>query len=268
MTTSRLCTFHDFEQPWYRDQLVRLREGFHLHRRQWEFVAIAHALHERGLLARGGHGVGFAVGDEPLPSLFAGYGCEILATDQPETAEAAANWCNGQLCRGLESLNARGLAKPKWFDRLVRFRPVDMTDIPGDLGMFRFLWSSCSMEHLGSLEAGIDFVMNSMNHIWPGGVAVHTTEFNCDSNDRTIETGGAVIYRRRDIEELARRLASNGDRLLDVCYDQGDHEVDRMVDETPFAPNRRCHLKLRFEGFVTTSVILIVEKRIWHQRYI
>jgi hypothetical protein len=42
-------------------------------RKAWEFVFIAQALHERGILAKGKKRLGFAVGKELLPSLFTKY---------------------------------------------------------------------------------------------------------------------------------------------------------------------------------------------------
>ena len=59
----------------------------------------------------------------------------------------------------------------------MRFRAVDMNDIPPDLRGFDFTWSSCALEHLGTLRAGADFVVEQMTCLRPGGVAVHTTEY-------------------------------------------------------------------------------------------
>jgi hypothetical protein len=86
---------------------------------------------------------------------------------------------------------------------MVNFRPVDMRDLrlPWD-ETFDFLWSSCSLEHLGSLEAGMDFVKQSTDLLKPGGVAVYTTEFNVSSNDETLTSGPLVVYRKRDVEKL------------------------------------------------------------------
>jgi hypothetical protein len=59
--------------------------------------------------------------------------------------------------------------------------------------------SSCALEHLGTLDGGLDFIVRSAELHFPGGVAVHTTKFNVLSNNSTIEHGENVIYRRRDI---------------------------------------------------------------------
>ena len=43
-----------------------------LHRKMWEWLFIAEALRERGMLAAGRRGVGFGVGQEPLVSAVCG----------------------------------------------------------------------------------------------------------------------------------------------------------------------------------------------------
>ena len=85
--------------------------------------------------------------------------------------------------------------------------------MPDDLRGFDFTWSSCAFEHLGNLAAGCDFVVEQMRCLAPGGVAVHTTELNVSSDDRTVESGATVLYRRRDIEDLAARLRRLGYRI-------------------------------------------------------
>ena len=69
------------------------------------------------------------------------------------------------------------------FDRLVDFQPVDMRSIPSTLRVFDAGSGppACCFEHLGSPQAGLDFVLASMDCLRPGGVAVHTTEY--DVND-------------------------------------------------------------------------------------
>ena len=172
-----------------------------LHRKMWEWLFIAEALRERGMLAAGHRGVGFGVGQEPLVALFAAAGCDVVATDQPhESAVASA----GPTRRssgpaGPRTSTTFGLSAARSSER-VAYRPVDMNSLPADLTGFDFAWSSCALEHLGTLAAGIDFVVAQMACLRPGGVAVHTTEYLVSSNDATVEAGGTVFYRRQDIE--------------------------------------------------------------------
>jgi hypothetical protein len=132
-----------------------------------------------------------------------------------------------------------------------------MRDIPAGLTGFDFLWSSCALEHLGSLQHGLAFVENAMKCLAPGGVAVHTTELNCDSDEETIETGNSVVYRKRDLLDLARRLTELGYAVEPMDFDLGDTDADAHVDEVPYT---NTHLKLRLGPYASTSFGLIVTK--------
>src|SRR5688500_10202229 len=200
---SELCKAMDYKAGWYQRWCDELSETPNFHRKQWEFVYVMQALWERGCIAAGKKGLVFAVGREPLPSMFAKYGCEILATDIMPEIGIAKGWdATDQLCHDVESLNTRMICDPESFKRLVKYKVVDMNDIPSDLTGFDFNWSSCSFEHLGSLEKGFMFLKNQLKTLKPGGWAVHTTEYNISSNDETQENNDTVIYRHRDIEKI------------------------------------------------------------------
>ncbi len=258
MLTSRLCTQAQMESKEYEEWCARIREAPRLHRKQWEFVYIAQALFERGMLAPGKRGLGFGVGQEPLAALFASCGCEIVATDQDPKNAKSSGWTDtGQYPESLAGLNNRGICEQHAFNRLVTFRIVDMNRIPQGLRAFDFVWSSCALEHLGSIRKGQEFILRAMDCLGPGGVAVHTTEYNVSSNTGTVDSGPTVLFRRQDIEALVNRLHHFGHRVgLDL--DPGDGEIDRYVDLPPYkaAP----HLKLAIGRYVSTSIGLIVER--------
>jgi hypothetical protein len=229
-----------------------------VHRKMWEWLFICQALAERDMLRPGRTGVGFGVGVEPLVALFAARGCRILATDLHAELAQAAGWTDtGQeYSGGLERLNESGLCPRERFEELVTYRHVDMRSLPAALGPFDFSWSSCAFEHLGSLEAGAEFVLGQMDFVAPGGVAVHTTEYNVSSDDDTVDAGGTVLYRRRDLLDLAGRLTACGYEIhLDLS--EGDAPEDQHIDVPPFTGT---HLKTKLGEFVTTSVALIIEK--------
>ena len=229
-----------------------------LHRKMWEWLFICQALSERDMLRPGRRGLGFGVGREPLVPLFAALGCEIVATDlEPDRAQEAGWTATGdEYSGGLEGLHDERLCPRDEFVRRVRYRHVDMNDVPDDLQGFDFTWSSCAFEHLGDLRAGTDFVVEQMRCVAPGGVAVHTTELNVSSGDRTVAAGPTVLYRRRDIEELAARLRGLGYRI-DVDLTEGTAPADGHVDVPPFSDT---HLRTTLGEFVTTSVGLVIEK--------
>lgn len=260
LLTCQPCTRQQIDSPNFRYWASRM--GFKpggLHRKAWEWCFIVQALHERRILGPGRRGLGFAVGEEPLTSLFAGMGCEILATDLHSDRADKDGWIEGkQHAAGLAQLNTSGLCAPELFESMVRFRSVDMREIPDELAGFDFLWSSCALEHLGSLQYGINFVLKAMDCLRPGGVALHTTELNVESDDLTLETGHDVIYRRRDLRELADKLRLCGHGVEPLTFDMGDTDADRHVDEPPYVG--RVHLKLRIGGFASTSYGLVITK--------
>ena len=259
MLISTPCTQAQLETPAFQQWATALGERpLHLHRKVWEWCFIAQALAERGMLGAGRRGLGFAVGQEPLPALFAARGCEILATDLGTEEAARHGWVEtGQHAAAPQALNRRGLCPDARFREQVSFRFVDMRALPGDLGEFDFAWSSCALEHLGSLKAGLDFIKTSVALLKPGGVAVHTTEYNLSSNLFTRRRGDAVIYRRRDLEGLAAELRLQG-YALDLGFDAGDGPADRAVDRPPYTHDP--HLKLQLGRYVATSYGLIIEK--------
>jgi hypothetical protein len=247
------------ESDAFRFWIDSLKEDWHYHRKLWEWAYICQALYERGLLKEGKRGVAFAVGRESLPALFAAHGCSIVATDLAADDPRATGWAtSGEWARTLDELNRLGLCPAPLFRERVSFRPVDMNRIPADLTGFDFSWSSCSFEHCGSLEQGVEFLVNQMHCLRPGGTAVHTTEFNLTSNRSTVHTGRTVIYRRGDIEHIVRRFRSLGHsiELLDLTV--GTHPLDWVVDERPYSIDR--HLRKRQGRYATTSIGLIITK--------
>lgn len=229
-----------------------------VHRKMWEWLYICEALHRAGMLVPGRRGLGFGVGREPLVALFARMGCDIVATDlHPDLARAAGWTDSGQeYSGGLVGLNDAGLCPGAEFERRVRFRHVDMNHLPGDLRDFDFTWSSCAFEHLGTLEAGAEFVVHQMDCVAPGGVAVHTTELNVSSDEQTVEAGATVLYRRRDILALVERLRGLG-YVMECDLTGGDTPADRHVDAPPFSDT---HLRTVLGDHVTTSVALVIGK--------
>ena len=256
---SRLCRQGDYATDAFRYWIGRTGWPLSMHRKLWEWFFVADALWSRGALQAGNRGLGFGVGTEPLTALFAAHDCEVTATDlDPQTSEAGWIQTN-QHASGVSALHYPAICSAEKLAQRVTFRPVDMNNIPDDLTNFDFNWSSCSFEHLGSLRRGIDFVVNSMASLRPGGIAVHTTEFNYSSNTETFETPDLSLYRRRDIEELVTELEARGHRVEPVDWSRGAGIADQYVDLPPF--NAPMHLRLRLAGFDCTSIGLIVHAK-------
>jgi hypothetical protein len=259
-THSTLCRQEHFDHPVYPYWAHRLNVGVRYHRKNWEFVFICQALHERRKLQPGNRGLGFGVGREPLPALFAAHGCSVVGGDQPDEMARQSGWKrSNQHAIGKEALRFPNIVTDSIFDTLVAFRAVDMNHIPEDLTGFDFCWSACALEHLGSIEAGFDFVENSLTCLKSGGVAVHTTEFNLSSDSVTIDNQPTVIFRAQDFRRLAARLEAKGHKVAPLDFRIGSGPIDRYIDVPPYCENP--HLRLLLSGFVSTSFGMIIERR-------
>lgn len=265
---SIVCRNEHFDSKWF--QQAGIESGLiaigangapiiNRHRKAWEWVAITAALRERGKLSVGSKAMGFAVGTEPLSSIFSRHGVEVHASDMP--VENAKGWSDtNQHAASLEALYFSQYVDRKTFEEKVSFSSVDMNRI-GHLPKNEcdFVWSSCSLEHLGNLELGIEFIKNSVKLLKPGGVAVHTTEFNLSSDTETIVEGDTVIYREQDLRRLDRELRAMDAGLERLDLWGGSHEFDIKADYAPYHANGREHLKLRIGPYISTSVLLIIQ---------
>ena len=255
---SQPCTASQIDEPPYRYWCSRMELQPFYNRKVWEFCFILQALVTADMMRAGRRGLGFGVGKEPLACVMASEGCDIVATDlEVETARVAGWVATDEHAGMLEDLLYPNIIDERSFRDRVSYRHCDMNNIPDDLKDFDFCWSSCAFEHLGTIEKGLEFVEASLRTLKPGGLAVHTTEFNCSSNTDTVREGGTVLFRRRDIEDIAERLRGQGHRIETSFY-VGETEVDCYIDAPPYRHDR--HLKLALGSFLTTSYGLIVRK--------
>lgn len=257
---SQLATQNQFYSPEFAFWCAEIKTPHAFHRKLWEYCYICQVLNKNGMLTNGKKGLGFGVGTEPLPSLFAKYGVKVLATDQDYGDAVSQGWAqSNQHTSAREVLNSRGICDQDTFNRLVSFQNADMNHIDDSLKGFDFVWSSCCLEHLGSLQAGLDFFKNSLKCLNPGGIAVHTTEYNLSSLTKTLETGGCVIYRRYDIINFACELIEEGYEVLDLNLFPGSMPLDKHIDFPPYSYD--THLKLSLFDHTCTSIGIVVRKR-------
>lgn len=255
--TSQLATARQCLEPVYREWCDRLRSPKRFNRKQWEFVFILEVLRQHGMLAPGKRGLGFGCGREPMPAVMAAMGCFITATDLDHERAHHQGWATtNQHSSSLDMLNEWRFCDPVLFRERAEFRVVDMNQIPEDLRGYDFTWSSCAFEHLGSLRHGLDFVKNSVRCLRPGGIAVHTTEYNISSNDETLESPGLSIYRRQDMERLIAELRDQGHEVFPLNLNPGSSRLDEHVDLPPYKASP--HLKLAIDRYLCTSVGLVV----------
>ena len=254
------CQASDFFHPRFAALCKLMNARPHLHRKRWEWVYVLHKLIESGILREGSRGLGFGVGTEPLPAIFASFGVHVTATDAPDELDTTGGWhSTSQHSGSVEQLLNAAIAPDDLVRAKVEHRACDMNAIDSNLTGYDFNWSSCCFEHLGSIELGLQFVVNAVEKtLKPGGIAVHTTEYNASSDSDTVETGPTVIFRRRDMLELVQRLRQRGHHVEDFVIGPTAHALDFHVDAPPYSHD--IHLKLLLAGYVSTSVGIVVRR--------
>jgi Methyltransferase domain len=270
---SKLCTQDDCNSDWYAFWLREIRSGFIYHRKLWEFAYIAQSLFAHGVLKEGKRGLGFGCGEEPLSSLFAKYGATVVATDLDPAAsqEHGGGWMEcGQHGSSLAKIQNADVCPDKAKLANISHEFADMNAIPAHFnGKFDFCWSACALEHLGSIKHGMEFIENSMNTLKPGGLAVHTTEFNL-MDGPTIDNAFTALYQRSHMEELKTRLESLGYAVAPFDFDGGSGVMDGLFDLPPWPWDEAslgwkmqenfAHLKRSIGGFACTSIAIAVTK--------
>ncbi|MGB5975531.1 MAG: methyltransferase domain-containing protein [Nodosilinea sp.] len=253
--TSQTCTADQFKEPTYQRLCAEINQDLLFHRKQWEYIYILRALEQFDMLIPGKTGLGFGCGKEPLAAVMAKRGVTVTCTDIMPESDSDPYWGS----TGVDDYFYEGICSLEEFRRLVSFRPVNMNAIPNDLGLYDFIWSSCALEHLGSLKHGIDFVLSASKCLKPDGIAVHTTEFNVKGVKETLETKNLSLYRKKDILQMKTLVESQGNTFLPINFDVGETELDNYVDLPPYSRNK--HLKLMIsEKYVTTSIGFVIIK--------
>ncbi len=253
--SSRVCRQEDLGLEHLR-WCQKLGESHVLSRKAWEYTAICRALEDAGVIRSGAKALGFGVGREPLVAAFAAQGVNVVATDLPSEDPRATRW--GEADEGLARLEAlrRPDSSAEEFRERVSYRSVDMNAVPNDLIGFDFLWSSCALEHLGSIDAGARFVARAMDCLAPGGIAVHTTEFNLDSDQSTVSSGPTVAFRRRDVHALLQLVADGGHSFEPFVVGARHGVLDKIIDVPPY---HYSSLVLRLGPYRITSAVIVLQ---------
>lgn len=258
----KATTQADVESPWFAWWCRQLGIAPIYHRKLWEYAFLLQALFEEGMLREGLTGIGFGCGEEPIPSYLASRGIQVTVTDlDPEQSRGKGWTSTGQHTSVIDLAYKPELLPRDDFDRRVSLRFVDMRAIPPDLaGRHDFCWSLCALEHLGSVESGLTFVESSLKTLKPGGVAVHTTEFQYAAGTDTFETESLSLFKREHFVDLKRRLEGAGHAVRELDFDIGDGVLDQFVDVPPFDARAAAHLKAAVCIHPTTSFGLIIRK--------
>ncbi len=271
---SKPTTQADMESSWFRFWCNQLQVAPIYHRKLWEFAFVLQALYEHGILQSGRDGIGFGCGQEPLASYFASKNMKALVTDLAPEQVAGLGWAeSGQHATSLEQAFHPHIVAKELFDANVSHQYIDMNRLPDFGKTFDFCWSVCALEHVGSIQKGLNFIENALNVLKPGGIAVHTTEYNYLSEEKTIDNWPTVLFLRKHFEELATRLAQKGHTMLGPDFEIGDGVLDKFIDLPPYTlgkswlsqeqwkdSNQTAHLKLSVDGFACTCFGIVIRK--------
>lgn len=222
-----------------------------LHRKYWEMGFLINSLIENNLLQKNNKGIVFGCGQEPTIPALANLGLKVTISDQPKSTGKNSGWdMTKQYCHGLEVFDKYTFPKEN-----ISYKEINMNEIPNISG-YDFLWSLCSLEHLGSIENSFKFVINSMNVLKPGGLAIHTTEFNF-KEDVFRDDFQNCVFSKSLLEKLFYYLKGHGHNPYKLNFDMGDSLEDHHIDKQPFSDS--LHLKLFAEGYYITSIGFIIK---------
>ena len=270
---SKASTQSDLESDWVAYWASELKVPGVLHRKLWVLTYVLQALWEHGCMEHGKRGLGFGCGVEPIPSYLASRNVAVTVTDLPPEHGAKIGWQNtNQYTATLEHAYHAALVDRDRFAKYVSLEYVDMNAIPATLHDYDFCWSVCALEHVGSIKQGLAFIESSLNTLRPGGLAIHTTEYNYANDDVTIDKWGTVLFQRQHFNALADRLRTNGHRVAELDFFAGDKILDRFIDLPPYAHDMTSfqqahwardsnHIKAAVDGFASTCFGLIIQKK-------
>lgn len=250
---SQLVTESQLHSDRYLYWLEQFKWPAGVNRKLWEYLYVLNALDHYVGLGPGTRALGFGVGAERITSILAARGCRVVATDYVEAQSSALGW----EARSLADLFHPDLCDRETFNRNVEFHHVDMNNVPVNLRGFDCLWSCGSLEHIGGLQNGLDFIEASLACLRPGGFAVHTTEFNLSSDSDTLDSKNLSFYRRKDIIGIAERLLSHGHHLV-LNFTRGSRPADFHVDRAPYG--YELSLTALHYQYVITSIGLIIRR--------
>jgi hypothetical protein len=272
---ANIVNHEDFTTKAYKFFCDEIKENPRFHRKQWEFFVISREILKYFGTIEGKNGLGFAVGEEILLEYFVKKGAKITGTDLDINDANAGDWKNTN--QHLSNFNLRGIVDKNIFDNSFTMDYVDMNYIPKKYlkSKFDFIWSSCALEHLGSIKNGLDFIKNSLGCLKSGGIAVHTTEYNLSSEIDHCDHKSSSIYSKNDILILKNELELLGHKVLPINFNRKNNPINNYVDKPNYCngksvelceeimknPQNKCHINLLLHNkYISTSIYIVIIK--------
>lgn len=235
-----------------------LGAGTNLWRRKvWEYLYVYKQYQAWAQGRQGLRALGFGSGLDRMAMLLS---CqqqiqESWITDGP----AASCWVStGQHVQGLEQY----LQANQGFEcqqQKLHYKYLDMNKFGPGEAEADFMYSLSSLEHLGSMDQSLEFILRSSHQLRPGGMAVHCTEYNVGSNDRTVLRGDSVFFRHQDLLRLQRLCAEQGLEMSPLDLQVRYHPFNGYKDSPPYTYNP-SHMRIQFDEWELTSFGFCIRK--------
>jgi hypothetical protein len=216
-------------------------------------------------LSNGKRGLGFGVGLEPLPALFAKNGCNVIATDLHPQDPKRDYWKSlgfkdkHHPITLKKNLNVGGICNPTMFEKNVTIQYLDMNYIYEMYkNKFDFTWSTSSFEHIGGINNSLALFRTQMKCLKVGGWAAHATAYNILSNDKTVDNHNICFFRKKDLEKLSKDLSDDGNYLEVLDLTTGKEPDDFRIQKAPY---KNPMINIDLMGYIVTSIILIAQRR-------
>ena len=222
---SQFRTQSQLDEPSYAQWLSVMGKGSHLGHELWEEVYVAQALDRYGMLTGGARGLAFGVDAEALPAICAGKGCEIVLTDYLASDPSGPD---GGALGDITAFRRPDICPDKRFDAAVSGQSAPPGSLGGALADFDFCWAIDAAGRLGSVNEALRFVMDSIQCLKVGGLAVHTLPFAAFTDEPSVPADAGLL-RRVDLERFALEVVSLGHQIAQFKFDRDNDEAHGVI---------------------------------------
>ena len=170
---SKVCDAEGFFTSELLASITAIHQVPSMHRKQWEYAMIVRDMDASGVLHDRADALGLACESEPAIFHAATKARSVLATDLYAGSNDSSRWAAGRL-READVFERSPFAYPR--DRLT-VKTMDMRKIEAKDESFDLVWSSSSIEHLGSTSEIRASLREVARVLRPGGVHLFTTEW-------------------------------------------------------------------------------------------
>ena len=244
--------------PDFHYWISQLRLPLLINRKYWEYFVLLHQSFLAGLFERSSsHVIGFGVGNEPIPAYFASQKVRVTATDYIEGPSAEA-WSGTNELLNFEKLIRPDICSTAMFNSFITVQSVDMNNIPIQFhNKYDLCYSLCSLGHIGGFSYSRQFILESLNVLKPGGVAIHTFEMDLDNGER-YEHPDHTIFLKADVISIIAEVKSMGFKVERHALEQGNGYLENYLDQYPFGSSP--HLFLDLNGHRSLPTVLVIKK--------